>query len=157
MAVTLLQFPASAMMPTAAAGANQTAQNAMPVLSFSGSAANSAQTVPVAMPQAYASGTLTAYITGFCAATDGDLDWDVQVEANATDEDSDTDSYDTANSTDNTTDPAVALNQITIAVTLTNKDSVAAGERVRFKITRQAVDDTNTGIMYVTNLEIREG
>jgi hypothetical protein len=112
------------------------------------------------VPQGW-TGTITAIVSYIMAsATSGDVDIDVEVEA-ITDGDSvDLDvatSFDTANSTDNTTVPGTAgfIDQIT--VTLTNNDSSAAGDYIRFRLTRDAVSDTAAGDMRVLAMEIRDG
>lgn len=81
------------------------------------------------------------------AGTTGDVDWDVSVQA-VTPADAlnilTTTSYDTANSTDNTSVPGTAGYLFKVTVTLTNADSMAAGDRVRLLVTRDAVSDVST-------------
>ena len=86
------------------------------------------------------------------SATSGDVDLDVAVEAVTAADSVDLDaatSFDTANSTDNTTVPGTAGHLFDVTVTLTNKDSVAAGDYVRIKLTRDASSDTATGDLRV--------
>lgn len=106
-------------------------------------------------------GTKTAYIYYIMAsAITGDVDVDVSVEA-ITDGDSvDLDagsSFDTVNSLDTTTVPGTAGYLDVLAVTLTNNDSSVAGDYVRFKLERDAPNDSATGDMYVLAVEIRDG
>lgn len=132
--------------------------NRRPILAFD---ATTNETVywTMAVPQGI-TGTMTFIISLMMAsATTGDTDWDVAVEAvtsgDATDLDAGT-SFDTVNSTDNTTVPATAgyLQQIT--VTLTNNDSLAAADYVRFSLARDAVSDTAAGDAYVLAAEFRD-
>lgn len=112
------------------------------------------------MPQAYAGGTLTAYIYYIHGATSGSDVWEVYVEAvtdgDATDLDSTT-SFDSVN-TATVGVPATAGYLDVAAVTLTNKDSVAAGDLVRFLVRRDsdAAGDDASGIAYIQTMEIRE-
>lgn len=93
------------------------------------------------------------------SATTGDTDWDVAVEAvtsgDATDLDAGT-SFDTVNSTDNTTVPGTAGYAQQITVTLTNNDSMAAADYLRFSLTRDAASDTATGDAYFLVAEFRD-
>ena len=133
--------------------------NRRPVLAFDAST-NETCYWTVVVPQGW-TGTITAIITYMMAsAASGDTDWDVAVEAvtdgDATDLDGTT-SFDTTNSTDNTTVPATGgyIDQVT--VTLTNHDSSAAADYLRFSLTRDAASDTATGDAYVLAVEIRDG
>jgi hypothetical protein len=115
------------------------------------------------MPASYTgSGSLKADIFYMMAsATSGKVDFDVLVEAITTADALDLDSassFDSANSGDQAV-PSVAgyLGQVTI--TLTNKDSVAAGDYVRIRLERDADDATNdtaTGDARVLLVVIRE-
>ncbi len=133
--------------------------NRRPVLSFDASTDETCQWTFVA-PQSL-TGTLTAYVYYIMAsATSGDVDVDVSIEAvtdgDTTDLDA-SDSFDTVNSTDNTTVPGTAGYMDVISVTLTNKDSVAAGDLVRLRLTRDASADTAAGDMHVLAVELRDG
>lgn len=106
-------------------------------------------------------GTLTAYIHYMMAsATTGALYWQVQIEAitpgDAVDLDAGT-SFDTANS-GNGTVPGTAGYEQVISVTLTNADSLAAGDYYRFRLNRDAdnASDTATGDAYVLLVEVRD-
>lgn len=119
-----------------------------------------AVTRAVAMPQQYAAGALTALIGYISGATTGDIVWEVYVEAvtdgDATDLDSTT-SFDTVN-TATVTVPGTAGHLDVASITLTNKDSVAAGDLVRFLLRRDsdAAGDTAAADARVMWLEIRE-
>ena len=133
--------------------------NRRPVLSFDAATNETAQWTLKA-PQSL-TGTLTAVVSYMMAtATSGDVDVDVSIEA-ITDADAvdlDTaDSFDTVNSTDNTTVPGTAGYMDEITVTLTNKDSIAAGDYFRIRLTRDAASDTASGDMHVLAMELRDG
>ena len=114
------------------------------------------------MPTAYTgAGTLKLAIGYFAAsATSGDVKWDVAVEAVT---DADAVDLDTASSfdTENTVTVTVPATQgyLDVAtVTLTNKDSVAAGDMVRLQIICDSADaaTTTTGdvcLLYATLYE----
>lgn len=133
--------------------------NRRPALAYD-AATNETAYWTVIAPQGW-TGTITAHIYYIMAsATSGDVDIDVAVEAitdaDATDLDATT-SFDTTNSTDNTTVPGTAGYMDVVAVTLTNNDSSAAGDYLRFSVTRDAASDTGAGDMYVLAVEIRDG
>ena len=114
------------------------------------------------MPTAYTgTGTLKLAIGYFAAsATSGDVKWDVAVEAVT---DADAVDLDTASSfdTENTATVTVPATQgyLDVAtITLTNKDSVAAGDMVRLQIICDSEDaaTTTTGdvcLLYATLYE----
>ena len=145
------EFPASNFAPL-------TRINNRPALAYDASTNESAQWSGIA-PQGL-TGALTAVITYMMAsATSGDIDWDVSLEAvtdgDAVDLDAG-DSFDTVNSTDNTTVPGTAgyIDQVT--VTLTNADSIAAGDYFRLRVTRDAASDTSTGDALLLSVELRD-
>jgi hypothetical protein len=106
------------------------------------------------IPQGW-TGTPTAIVNYFTDVTTGSFTWSVEVEAIAEGDTTDLDaatSFDTANSAADTV-PATAGYLAQHSITLTNHDSSAAGDQVRFKLTRT---DTTTGNAYMTVLEIRD-
>lgn len=113
-------------------------------------------------PQALA-GTLSAiiHVFGNAAGTAGVV-FNVALEAitpgDAVDLDSAT-SFDTANASGTIAMPATQGHQTTGSVTLTNADSIAAGDYVRLSLTRDASagGDTFAADAYVTLVELREG
>lgn len=132
--------------------------NRRPVLAFD-AATNETCYWTVVVPQGW-TGAITFIITLIMAsATTGDTDWDVAVEAvsngDAVDLDAST-SFDTANSTDNTVVPGTAGFPQQITVTLTNNDSSAAADYIRFSLTRDAASDTAAGDAYVLACEVRD-
>lgn len=132
--------------------------NRRPALAYDATTNESAQWTAIA-PQGL-TGTLTAIVTYVMAsATSGDVDMDVSLEAvsdgDATDLDT-ADSFDTVNSVDNTVVPATAGYIDQVSVTLTNADSIAAGDYFRLRVTRDAASDTATGDMYVLSVELRD-
>ncbi len=135
-----------------------TLANRRPALAFDASTDQTCYWTTIA-PQGL-SGALTAVISYIMAsATSGNVDVDVAVEAVSDGDSTDLDagdSFDTVNSTDNTTVPGTAGYIDQISVTLTNADSMAAGDYVRFSLARDASEDTATGDMLVLAMEIRE-
>lgn len=133
--------------------------NRRPVLAFDASTNETCYWTAI-VPQGW-TGTITAYVYYIMAsATSGDVDIDVAVESVTDGDTVDLDagtSFDTVNSTDNTTVPGTAGYIDVVAVTLTNNDSSAAGDYVRFSVARDAASDTATGDMYVLAVEIRDG
>lgn len=133
--------------------------NRRPALALDAATNETCQWTSVA-PQGL-TGTLTALIYYIMAsATSGDTDWDVSLEAvtdgDAVDLDAG-DSFGSVNSTDNTTVPATAGYLDVVSVTLTNADSIAAGDYFRLKLTRDAASDTATGDALVLAVELRDG
>lgn len=105
-------------------------------------------------------GALTAVVSYIMAtATSGDVDIDVSIEAvtdaDTTDLDAG-DSFDTVNSTDNTTVPGTAGYMDEVSVTLTNADSIAAGDYFRLRVTRDAASDTAAGDLHLLAVELRD-
>jgi len=131
-------------------------------LGFDASTEWSAASVTLQMPAAYTgSGTLKADMGYFMdSATSGNVVWGVQVEA-ITDGDSinlsTTSSFDTTNNGTSAV-PGTAGYPKSLTISLTNKDSVAAGDWVRIKVARKAADgsDTATGNANLFSLRIRE-
>ncbi len=157
MATRFVFTPGSAEFPSSNYPA-LTLVNRRFALAFDATTNETAQWTAVA-PQGL-TGALTAIVTYIMAsATSGDVDVDVSIEAvsdgDATDLDAG-DSFDTVNSTDNTTVPATAGYIDQISVTLTNADSLAAGDYFRLRLTRDAASDTGAGDMYVLSVELRD-
>jgi len=130
--------------------------NRRPVLGFDDTTNETVYWTFVAMQDITA--PLTAVVSYIMAtATADDVDVDIAIEAitaaDAFDLDAGT-SFDTVNSTDNTTVPATAGYMDQISVTLTNNDSIAAGDYVRVSLTRDAASDTAAGDMYVLIVEL---
>lgn len=138
-----------------------TTVNARPVLAFDAATQETAYWTLVA-PQGL-SGTMTAVISYMMAsATSGNIEFEVAVEAitdgDATDLDA-TASFDTVNSSGAITVPGTAGYPDQVSVTLTNADSIAAGDLVRISISRDADDATNdtaAGDLYFLVAELRE-
>lgn len=151
--------PGAAENPTSAYP-GVTLVNSRPALAFDDTTVETCQWTVVA-PQGL-TGTMTAVVTYIMAsATSGTVEFEVSVEAvtdgDATDLDAG-DSFDSVN-TGTETVPATAGYMSQISVTLTNQDSVAAGDYVRIKLSRDSDDGTNdtaTGDCYVLAVEIRD-
>ena len=134
--------------------------NGRTVLDFDASTDESADW-PFVMPQAYATGTLTAHVYyAMSAATSGNIVCQASIEAVADGESVTTDSFDTANGSGQVAVPATAGLMDVFTITLTNTDSVAAGELVRLRFNRDAdstsATDDAAGDMELLAIEIRE-
>lgn len=136
--------------------------NRHPVLAFDAATDETAQWTGIA-PQGL-TGTITAVITYMMAsATSGTVGFQVALEAvsdgDATDLDAG-DSFDTVNNSASTTVPATAGYIDQISVTLTNADSLAAGDLFRLRLNRDAdgsaITDSATGDAYVLSVELRD-
>jgi len=132
--------------------------NRRPILAFD-AATNETCYWTMAVPQGI-TGTMTFIISIMMAsAITGDTDWNVAVEAVTSGDAIDlsvSTSFDTVNSTDNTTVPGTAGYPQQITITLTNNDSLAAADYVRFSLTRDAVSDTAAGDAYFLTGEFRD-
>lgn len=135
--------------------------NSRPVLAFDASADETCYWTRIA-PQGL-TGTLTAVVTYMMAsATSGKVDFEVSIEAvtdgDATDLDATT-SFDTANTITAPTVPGTAGHIDQFSCTLTNADSIAAGDYFRLRLMRDADDATNdtaAGDCYVLAVELRD-
>lgn len=116
-------------------------------MAFDADTAESMYSKVIQMPFSYSgSGTLKADIFyAMASATSGTVNLEVYVEAiteaDAIDTDS-TDSFDTVNDNQETV-PGTAGYISKLTITLTAKDSVAAGDYVRLLLKRDATDGTN--------------
>ncbi len=154
-------LPLSAEFP-ASAFPQLTLANRRPVLAFD-AATDETCYWTVFVPQGF-TGTMTAVITYMMAsATSGTVGFQMQVEAvtdaDATDLDAGT-SFDSVNNSASTTVPATAGYIDQISITLTNQDSAAASDYLRFSLNRDAdgsaITDSATGDAYVLGIEIRD-
>lgn len=152
---TLLPFSAEP-----AGTAPSSVVNGRPVLAFDASTAETAYWT-IKIPQGF-TGTMTAVVQYIMAsATSGKVDFTGALEAvsdgDAVDLDATT-SVDTANAITAPTVPGTAGYIDEFSITMTNKDSAAAGDYARFVLTRDATDATNdtaTGDCYVLSVELR--
>lgn len=168
--VTLLDIPASAWIGDTDAQleagdllAPLTNFLGRPAVSFDWGADEEAATSPeFRMPGNYAGGTLMATISFSIDNNADDIALDVFVEAKT--EDADTldmltaDGWDAANSGTVSLGGSTAKDPLSMDITLTNKDSVAAGDLVRFGLRRDtdSGDDDAAAILYVWHIEIWE-
>lgn len=135
--------------------------NRRPVLAFDASTDETCYWSFVA-PQAL-TGTMTLVITyAMVSATSGTVGFQAQIEAITDNDATDTDaatSFDTVNNSASTTVPGTAGYIDQISITMTNQDSVAAGDYVRLSINRDAdgsaITDSATGDAYVLLAELR--
>lgn len=134
-----------------------------PFLAFDDTTEETCYTDTFYMPQSYAGGTLTGYIPGMFASEVTVTDEAViaiSIEAITIGDGFDMDAGSTFDS-ENTCEidpPGTAGHECQGVCTLTNKDSVAAGDLVRGKMARKVGDgaDTASGDFRAFGLEIRE-
>lgn len=136
--------------------------NNRPYLAFDASTDESCYWTFIA-PQGL-TGTLTLVITYIMAsATSGTVGFQAQIEAvtdgDSTDLDATT-SFDSVNNSASTTVPGTAGYPDQISITLTNADSIAAGDYVRLSLNRDAdgsaITDSATGDALVLAVELRD-
>lgn len=125
-----------------------------PLLEFNGATTNLIALFIGVVPQVYGGAALTAKLHVGVNGTSDDTDWDVEVE-NMVGQDLDTDGFDTVNSTDGTATPGTDIPQI-ISVTLTNDDSIDAGDPFRLRVTRDGISDAFAGVAWLFFLELEE-
>lgn len=135
--------------------------NRRPVLAFDASTDETAYWTGQA-PQGF-TGTPTLVITyAMASATSGTVGFQAQLEAisdgDAVDTDSAT-SFDSVNNSASTTVPGTAGYIDQISITLTNADSLAAGDYFRLSLNRDAdgsaITDSASGDAYVLAVELR--
>lgn len=138
-----------------------TLSNRRPVLAFDASTQETCYWTAVA-PQGL-TGTMTAVITyAMASATANLIEFEVAIEAISDGDSTDTDattSFDTVNSSGSATVPGTAGYIDQVSVTLTNQDSIAAGDYFRISVSRDADDGTNdtaTGDLYLISVELRD-
>jgi hypothetical protein len=108
------------------------------------------------------SGALTAIVHyAMASATTGGVAFGVSIEALTPGDSTDTDagdSFDTENTASDASVPGTAGYPDSVSVTLTNADSIAAGDQFRVRLARKVGDaaDTASGDVYVFCVELRE-
>jgi len=157
---TLFIFGPLHMEPPSSNAATFDERNQHPVLDFDAST-NESAVFSTVMPQHYGGGGVTVYIHyAMSSATSNTVDWDVSWERiGDQQQDVDSDSFAAVNSVDNTTVPGTSGNVDVVSVAFTDgadMDSVAAGEKFRLKVTRDASSDDATGDAELYNVEGRE-
>lgn len=161
MATRFIFTPFSAEFP-ASAYPDFLVINRRPVLSFNDSSDETVHWAAIA-PQGL-TGTITVIISYFMAsATSGTVGFQAQIEAitdgDSTDLDATT-SFDTVNNSASTTVPGTAGYMDQISITMTNADSLAAGDYFRLLINRDAngsaITDSASGNCYLLMVELRD-
>ena len=134
--------------------------NRRPALAFDAGTQETAYWTGI-VPQGF-TGTVTAVITyAMASATANLIEFEVALEAISDGDSIDTDattSFDTVN-TGGATVPGTAGYIDQVSVTLTNADSIAAGDYFRLSVSRDADDGTNdtaTGDLYLLSVELRD-
>ena len=146
-------FDADSFVPPATDSADRGVAQNRSYLGFAATTANeSMYSSAVRWPNAYTgSGTLKADIHYFTGATSGGVTWEVRVEA-VSDNDAinlaTASSFETPSGTNNratvSAGPSTANYLDVATATLTDKDSVAVGDLVRFQLTRLQNDSNDT-------------
>ena len=152
-----------AFVPPSSAHADRGITQNRPYIAFDPDTVEAMYSKEFQMPAAYTgSGTLKLDIMYAAAsATSGKVDFEASVEAITSGDTVDTDaasSFDAVNAA-NQTVPGTAGYMSVLTITLTNKDSVAAGDMVRLKLERDAddaTDDTATGDINVYSVTLYE-
>jgi len=158
-----IQFQPTSMLPTSSNGAAFVAHSSVTPrssLAFDDSTNESAVAAAILPIEYLGTGTLKAKLFFYSAsANSGDAGWNVQVESITPGDTLDleaTTSFDTANNGTQALS-GVAGNLTDITITLTNKDSCAAGDLIRLGIERDAdSSDTASGDLYLTHVELFE-
>lgn len=161
MATRFVGTPESAHFPTSNfPELNQI--NQRPVLAFDASTDETAYWTDIA-PQGL-TGTLTLIVSyAMASATSGTIGLQAAIEAitdgDAVDLDAAT-SFDTVNNSASTTVPATAGYIDQISITMTNADSIIAGDYYRISLNRDAdgsaITDSATGDLYLLAIELRD-
>lgn len=158
MATRATFLPFSAELPTSNPAALFVDGQNRPYLAFDTTTSESAAWTFKA-PQGL-TGTLTCVVTYRAAsATSGTFAYDASIEAITSGDAVDTDSassFDTVNTSAADTVPGTAGYEKDLSVTLTNADSIAAGDYVRLKIARNVATDTATGDIQILTVEFRD-
>jgi len=156
-----LTFAPNMMIPAAAIGATFAVHSAQRLALAFDDTTNESAYLQTVLPPAYTgTGTLKARLLFYSAsANSGDAGWSVAVEAVTP---ADTLDLETASSFDTANGGTQALSGTAgdltaITITLTNKDSCAAGDSFRLAIQRMAdTTDTVSGDLFLYSLELFE-
>lgn len=160
MATLLVFLPESANLPSSNMPAPGVDGQLRPFLGFDASTDESCDWTFLA-PQGITT-PLTAVVTyRMASATSGNIIVQAALEAITDGDTTDTDaasSFDTANSSSATAVPGTAGYIDQVSVTLTNNDSIAAGDYCRLRFNRDADNgsDTATGDLQVLAIELRD-
>lgn len=133
------------------------------VMAFDDTTEEAATTPEITMPAHFGGGGLKAIIQFYMASdVTNDIAIDVFVEAKTPNADTldmeASASWDSVNSGTKSVGSTTAGDPLTLEITLTNKDSVAVGDSVRFGIRRDtdSANDDAVGDMFISSVEIQE-
>lgn len=134
-----------------------------PVLSYDDTDEEAAISCELPVPSHYGGGGIKAICHFFMASDNtNDIALDVFVESKTPNSDTldleAATSWDSANSGTVSLSGSTAGDPLTLTITLTNNDSIAVGDLVRFGIRRDcdSVNDDATGDLYLASVEIQE-
>lgn len=129
------------------------------VVRFGGAAGSNAYYTVIIPQDTNLSGDPSVVLYWLSAGTANAVEWEVEVEAitpgDSVDLDA-ADSFDTTNAAAGATVPATAGFMTTTTIALTNRDSMAAGDHVRIRITRDGTNDSNNDNAYLSCWEFRD-
>lgn len=155
-------FTPDAWVPPSSSHADRGVVQGRLYLAFDDTAVETMRSREIIVPAAYNGGTVKADVYYMMAsATSGKVDFEVSIEAVSDGDALDLDaaeSFDSVNA-GNATVPGTAGHPDVITITLTNKDSMAAGDLLRLKLERDsddATDDTATGDARVLAVRLYE-
>jgi hypothetical protein len=157
---TLARFNAMDAQPSATSNfATIDTRNNIAVLEFDGGSTNEETSFVSIIPEGanLASGISVRIFWMADTATSGQCRFGIQFEKNGTDMDSD--SFDTATEANTAATNGTSGIETVTEITCTSIDSLAAGDRFRMKLYRDASDTTNdtmTGDCQVTAVELRQ-
>lgn len=157
---TLLIFTPLHNEPPSTNPATLDTRNQHPVLDFDASS-NEDGVFTGIMPRNYGGNGVTVYHHySMSSATSGDIDWDGAFERiGDQQQDLDSDGFAAAQSTDNTTVPGTSGFVDIVAIPFTDGaqiDGILVGESFRYKLTRDAVNDTASGDGELVIIEFKE-
>lgn len=157
---TLLVFTALHYEPPSQDYATLDTRNQHPVLDFD-STTNESALFSGVMPRHYAGNGLTVYLHyAMSSATSGSVDWDVAFERiSDQQQDIDVDGFAAAKSVDGTTVPGTSGLVDVASIDFNGGseiDNIVCGEGFRFKVMRDAVNDTATSDAELLFVEIKE-
>ena len=162
-----ISIPATAFIPKASDGAQFVAHThgdiIRPALAFDAGSDEYAFSVPFVMPASYAAGSVKVDVYFYSAsANSGTAAWTVLIEAVT----ASTDTLDLEASSSIPTGTlgthamggtAGDLRKLSITLSDTSKDSVAAGDQVRFGVSRTTASDNVSGDLFIPFVVLYEG
>jgi hypothetical protein len=129
------------------------------VVRFGGAAGSNAYYTVIIPQDTDLSGDPSIVLYWLSAGTANAVEWEVEVESVTPGDSLDidaNDSFDATNAAAGATVPGTAGFVTTTTVALTNRDSMAAGDIVRLRISRDGTNDSNNDNAYLLSFEFRD-